>query len=246
MTPRTNSQFVAASLTEFLTVWSMAGDANLNLTTKGGNLNLQFSLSLGTPGAPFSPCSPTPPPFKARHRGPTQRECDRQRAARHQAAKSTSPAESSVSSTDPVVGSPTSADIIPVTASVTASDNSNTLSMTGFEKVAASESDDSTITTASVATDRLHFKCEECELSFESEHGLRIHIGKQHKNTRKTEHIRKESFDNSLDLSPRNHPKLLSPKSWHLHIQNGPIARAFWNPNQSIEQKVKKLVIRKV
>ena len=37
--PRTNSQFVATSLTEFLSVWSMAGDANLNLTTKGGNLN---------------------------------------------------------------------------------------------------------------------------------------------------------------------------------------------------------------
>ena len=79
---------------------------------------------------------------------------------------------------------------------MTASDNSNTLSMTGCEKVAASESADSTTTTASVATDSLHYKCGECELSFESEHGLRIHIGKQHKNTRKTEHVREESFDN--------------------------------------------------
>ena len=113
----------------------------------------QFSLSLGTPGDPFAPSPPTSPPYKACQRGPNERERDQQRAARHQAAKSTSPAESSVSSTDPWVGSPTSADIFPVTASVTASDHCNTLSMTGCEKVAASESADSTTTTASVATD---------------------------------------------------------------------------------------------
>ena len=48
----TNSQFVAASLTVFLSVWYMAGEANLNLSTKGGNLDIKFSLSLGNPGAP--------------------------------------------------------------------------------------------------------------------------------------------------------------------------------------------------
>ena len=37
----------------------------------------------------------------------------------------------------------------------------------------------------------------------------------------------------------------MSPKSWHLHIRNGPIARAFWNLNQSIEQKVKNLQLEK-
>jgi hypothetical protein len=37
----------------------------------------------------------------------------------------------------------------------------------------------------------------------------------------------------------------LSQKSWHLRIQNGPIARAFWNLNQSIEQKVKNLQLEK-
>ena len=43
----------------------------------------------------------------------------------------------------------------------------------------------------------------------------------------------------AIHWNPRNHPKLLSQKSWHLGIQNGPIARGFWNLNQSIEQKVK-------
>ena len=45
--------------------------------------------------------------------------------------------------------------------------------------------------------------------------------------------------------SPRNHPKLLSQKPWHLLIRNGPIARGFWNLNQSIEQKVKNLQLEK-
>ena len=46
-------------------------------------------------------------------------------------------------------------------------------------------------------------------------------------------------------LNPRNHTKLLSQKSWHLGIRNGPIARGFWNLNQSIEQKVKNLQLEK-
>ena len=48
-----------------------------------------------------------------------------------------------------------------------------------------------------------------------------------------------------LYWNPRNHPKLLSQKSWYLGIQNGPIARGFWNLNQSIEQKVKNLQLEK-
>ena len=48
-----------------------------------------------------------------------------------------------------------------------------------------------------------------------------------------------------IDWSPRNHPKLLSQKSWHLGIRNGPIARVFWILNQSIEQKVKNLRLEK-
>ena len=48
-----------------------------------------------------------------------------------------------------------------------------------------------------------------------------------------------------LDQYSRNHPKLVSQKSWYLGIQNGPIARGFWNLNQSIEQKVKNLQLEK-
>ena len=49
----------------------------------------------------------------------------------------------------------------------------------------------------------------------------------------------------SLNQYSRNHPKLLSHKSWYLGIQNWPIARVFWNLNQSIEQKVKNLQLEK-
>ena len=48
-----------------------------------------------------------------------------------------------------------------------------------------------------------------------------------------------------LDQYSRNHPQLLSQKSWYLGIQNGPVARGFWNLNQSIEQKVKNLQLEK-
>jgi hypothetical protein len=37
----------------------------------------------------------------------------------------------------------------------------------------------------------------------------------------------------------------LPHKSCHLGIRNGPIARVFWNLNQSIEQKVKNLQLEK-
>ena len=51
--------------------------------------------------------------------------------------------------------------------------------------------------------------------------------------------------NNEVNWNPRNHPQLLSQKSWHLGIRNGPIARGFWNLNQSIEQKVKNLLLEK-
>ena len=36
-------------------------------------------------------------------------------------------------------------------------------------------------------------------------------------------------------------PNFFSQKSWYLGIRNGPIARGFWNLNQSIEQNGKNL-----
>ena len=49
----------------------------------------------------------------------------------------------------------------------------------------------------------------------------------------------------SSHWNPRNQPKLLSQKYWHLPVRNGSIARAFWNLNQSIDQKVKNLQLEK-
>ena len=57
--------------------------------------------------------------------------------------------------------------------------------------------------------------------------------------------FRSESSRHCIYQYSRNHPKLLSQKSWYLGIQNGPIARGFWNLNQSIEQKVKNLQLEK-
>ena len=41
-----------------------------------------------------------------------------------------------------------------------------------------------------------------------------------------------------LNWNPRNHPKLLSQKSWYLRVLNGPFVMGFWNLNQFIEQKI--------
>ena len=163
MMTRTNSQFVAASLTEFLSVWSMAGEANLNLSTKGGNLDIQFSLSLGNPGAPFSPSPPAPPPYKARHRGPAQKERNRARAARHQAAKT---AELSVCSIDPA------------TASVTDPETTTISSVTAERTAAVSVTAAST--TVSVALAENPTNCELCDFQGVSTVGLKIHKSRKH------------------------------------------------------------------
>ena len=104
---RSNSQFLGATVHEFMQIWALNGDATLNLTTSGGTVNLDFKCNLGQPGAPHSPppsAPPSPPPpapRRPRHRGPAEREKNRLRAARHQAARAkttapVSPVESSV------------------------------------------------------------------------------------------------------------------------------------------------------
>ena len=71
MSARTNSQFLAASVTEFISVWAVGGDASLNLTTKGGFTTIGFNCTIGHPGAPHSLPSPPssapsfPPPLLA-------------------------------------------------------------------------------------------------------------------------------------------------------------------------------------
>ena len=79
-----NADSAKASLAEFISVWSAGGNASLNLTTSGSTMNMSFNVSLGHPGSPFSP--PSAPSYCQRQHGPAKKGCDRQRAARHQAA----------------------------------------------------------------------------------------------------------------------------------------------------------------
>ena len=89
--PRVNSQFVIATLAEFVRVWDLGEDASLHLETTKGHATVAFNCKLGPPSAPhpiptFPP--PPPPPWRSRHhRGPAQREKNRQRAACYQASK---------------------------------------------------------------------------------------------------------------------------------------------------------------
>ena len=117
---RSNSQFLGASVNEFINIWVLGGDASLNLTTSGGLTKVAFNCTLGPPDAPYSfppssgPCPPpwtspphTPTPNRPRHRGPSQRERNRQRAARHQAAQVEAAASVSSSVSAPVNASMT-------------------------------------------------------------------------------------------------------------------------------------------
>ena len=107
---RSNSQFLGASVNEFIQIWALGGDANLNLSTNGGRTTVSFNCTIGPPGAPhFLPPSPAPapaappPPHRPRHRGPSEKERNRLRAARHQAAQVEAAAP--VSSSPPVLSS---------------------------------------------------------------------------------------------------------------------------------------------
>ena len=101
---RSNSQFLGASVNEFIHIWTLGGDASLNLTTSGGLTKVAFNCTLGQPDAPYSqPCPrPTPTSHQPRHRGPAERERNRLRAARHQAARveATAPVSSTTSASN--------------------------------------------------------------------------------------------------------------------------------------------------
>ena len=77
MSFRTNSQFLGASVNEFIQVWALGGDASLNLYTRSGLTTVAFDCTIGQPGAPhshapFSAPLPShtspPPPHRPRHR----------------------------------------------------------------------------------------------------------------------------------------------------------------------------------
>ena len=188
MATRTNSQFVAASVTEFLSVWCQGGEASLNLTTRNGLANVQFNCTLGHPCAlhslPPSPSpslTPAPPPHQPRHRGPAERERNRQRTARHQEARTAAPASASPSAPS-VNGSVTSSSSdapISVTtpASLPASSPSSVPEATPVSNVKASAA------SVSKATEEppCKFKCEQCNYTNVTNKGLMQHIRIKHR-----------------------------------------------------------------
>ena len=173
MSTRVNSQFVAASMTEFFSVWSLGGEASLNLTTRNGSINMSFNISLGHPSAPFPLPSVPPPPQKPRHRGPAEKERGRQRAARHQAAKAAAPPAPPVPVTDSVVNTPNPN---PVTVSVT--------------------SPSATAVTTTDSVDYTVFNCDICDYATSTKRGVLTHKGHKHK-----EELRKEDENESLEIS---------------------------------------------
>ena len=171
MSTRVNSQFVAASMTESFSVWSLGGEASQNLAIRNGSINISFNISLGHPSAPF-PLPSVPPPQKPRHRGTAEKERGRQRAARHQTAKASAPPAPPVPVTDSVVNTPNPN---PVTTSATPS----------AKTVATTDSVDYTV-----------FNCDICEYVTSMKCGVLTHKGHKHK-----EEVHKEDENESLEIS---------------------------------------------
>ena len=157
-----NSQFVSASLAEFMAVWNQGGQASLNLSTNSGFIDISFNLRLGQPGAPFSNSPSSTPSSRQRHRGPGQKERNRQRAARHQAAQAgeapvtTAPVETSpkVLITPPILKSPS-----PVTDPVETSSESESVSTTPVSAIASSISPIPEVK----AGHTQYYKCHHCD-----------------------------------------------------------------------------------
>ena len=151
-----NSQFLTASVNEFIQVWALGGNASLNLTTSNGQATVGFNCSLGLPGAPHSrPPSPPSTQRQPRHRGPTENERNRQRAACHQAARAAASLLSSTPPTAPVT-TPNSPTPVPTVKGLIS---------------AGPDSSASSVRT---------FKCNHCELIFKTRKGLKIHVGREH------------------------------------------------------------------
>ena len=109
MFAKTNSQFLAASLSEFMMFWSTGGESSLNLTTSKGLATVNFNCFLGHPGelnSSSSATTPTPPSRQPRHRGPAEIRRNNERAARHQAARVTTAALANTASTSPKATAP--------------------------------------------------------------------------------------------------------------------------------------------
>ena len=208
-TTRDNSQFVIATLSEFMRVWDLGEDASLHLETSKGHVTMAFSCKLGPPSAPHPiPTFPPPPPatVKPHHRGPAQREKNRQRAALYQASKVVQ------SATAPVVTSslstPTTASVVVTTSTSTSTTPPVTTSvpvvvsspsLTTPETISSSNSPGETSTpstqtgpvfgpslpflwsAAILPENELPMKCDRCQYSNDSMEKLRAHRKKKHR-----------------------------------------------------------------
>ena len=166
--------------------WALGGDATLNLTTSGGEAKVEFNCSLGQPGAPHSlppaPAPSFPPPHRRpRHRGPSEKERNRQRAARHQAAKAAASPASAESSFNSASG--------PVASAVTSPPDVTV-------PVIPPKPPSPTVETL--------IKCELCEYTSTSKHGLSVHMGRMHGGNKKPELLRDQSDNQSLNILEDN------------------------------------------
>ena len=170
-----NSQFVTASLAEFISVWNHGGDASLNLTTSDGFIDISFNLRLGQPGATFSNSPSSTPPKVGRHRGHAQKERDCQRAAGHQATKTgqlaptTATAIASTPTTEPVA----------VPESLPPVSTSMPVFTTLVPVVNAPVAGATPQVTPPAQEVKIH-KCDNCDLTFNSTKGMNIHKGRMH------------------------------------------------------------------
>ena len=185
---KSNSQFLGASVREFIHFWALGGEASLKLTTSGGEAKVEFNCTLGQPGAPHclppvpAPSFPQPPPRRPRHRGPLEKERNRQRAARHQAAKATtSPASPS---------SPSTAAPGPVTASVAPPP---ALTPPVIPPNPSPPNPSVALEEPSPTVEPLS-KCDLCDYESTTKHGLSVHIGRAHKGTKKSQLLCDETF----------------------------------------------------
>ena len=213
MTTRTNSQFLGASVNEFIQIWALGGSASLNLSTNNGLTTVAFNCTIGHPGAPHSlhPSSapfptPTSPPHPPRHRGQAERERNRVRAARHQAAQAKATAQVpatnlvvSASSTDSVApASPTdSVTPAPLTDSVTPAPltDSVILSSVTAAPVMAHVPEESEPLESSLA-----FKCDQCTFTSLSDKGLKTHIRMKHRLSQLDGHESDSESDDSNSI----------------------------------------------
>ena len=185
MSSRSNSQFLMASVTEFISVWALRGEASLNFVTNNGVTPVAFNCHLGHPGAAHSlppPSAPpaSSPPHRPRHRGPTERERNRHRAARHQAAISNaaapaSTATASVSPTDSVVSICLASSKQSYLASTVTTASVTTVSSNSTASVKSSSS---SLSSADSVTNA--FSCDLCDFEGVSSVGLKIHTSRKH------------------------------------------------------------------